>query len=107
MDKIEAERETTERRPMQHLRRSHSRRLILFAAASLTLGLVNIPLARSDAINADDVIKRAHAAMGGADVKSVQIRGVGPGSLFGQAYEPGFEWPKVIYTSLSVRPKTF
>jgi glyoxylase-like metal-dependent hydrolase (beta-lactamase superfamily II) len=101
MDKIEAERETTERRPMQHLRRSHSRRLILFAAASLTLGLVNIPLARSDAINADDVIKRAHAAMGGADVKSVQIRGVGPGSLFGQAYEPGFEWPKVIYTSLS------
>lgn len=101
MDKIEAERETTERRPMQHLRLSHSRRLILFAAASLTLGLVNIPLARSDAINADDVIKRAHAAMGGADVKSVQIRGVGPGSLFGQAHEPGFEWPKVIYNSLS------
>ena len=98
MVRIEAERETTERRPMQHLRLSHSRRLILFAAASLALGLVNIPLAQCTE-NADDVIKRAQAAMGGVDVKSVHIRGVGPGSLFGQAYDPGFAWPKIVYTS--------
>jgi glyoxylase-like metal-dependent hydrolase (beta-lactamase superfamily II) len=39
--------------------------------------------------------------MGGADLKSIHIEGVGPGSLFGQAYEPGFAWPKIIYTSLT------
>ena len=59
MERIEAERVITEPRPKQRLRLSHSRRLILGAAASLTLVLVNMPLARSEAINADDVIKRA------------------------------------------------
>ncbi len=101
MERIEAERVITEPRPKQRLRFPYSTRVILGAAASLMLLLVDMPLARSDAINPDDVIKRAQSAIGGADVKSIHIRGVGPGSLFGQAYEPGFAWPKVIYTSLT------
>jgi hypothetical protein len=102
MEKIEAEREMTEPRLTQRPQLSRSRLLVLCAAASLALGLVNIPLAQCTEINADDVIKRAQAAMeGGADLKSVHIKGVGPGSLFGQAYEPGFVWPKIIYTSLT------
>ena len=101
MERIEAGQVITEPRPKQRLRFPYSTRIILGAAASLMLLLVDVPLARSQAINPDDVIKRAQTAMGGADVKSIHIRGVGPGSLFGQAYEPGFAWPKVIYTSLT------
>jgi hypothetical protein len=43
MEKIEAEREMTEPRLTQRPQLSRSRLLVLCAAASLALGLVNIP----------------------------------------------------------------
>src|SRR5258706_13092904 len=78
MERIEAERVITEPRPKQRLRFPYSTRVILGAAASLMLLLVDMPLARSDAINPDDVIKRAQSAIGGGDAKENYNKGGGP-----------------------------
>ncbi len=80
---------------------ARARRPGLLAAASLALALAHVPPALSADVNAADVIMKAQAAMGGADVKTIQIRGVGPGGLFGQAYDPGFGWAKITFTNLT------
>jgi hypothetical protein len=54
--------------------------------------------AQNAGLDANEVIRKAQAAIGGASVHSIQIIGVGTGSLFGQALEPDFEWPKLTYT---------
>jgi glyoxylase-like metal-dependent hydrolase (beta-lactamase superfamily II) len=72
-----------------------------FVAASILVAIVGPSRAQNARIDADEVIRKAQAVIGGAAVRSMQVRGVGPGSLFGQAFEPGFAWPKVTYTSLT------
>lgn len=54
--------------------------------------------AQNAGLDANEVIRKAQAAIGGASVHSIQVIGVGTGSLFGQALEPDFVWPKLTYT---------
>jgi glyoxylase-like metal-dependent hydrolase (beta-lactamase superfamily II) len=46
-------------------------------------------------------LKRAEAAMGSAQVRSLQFSGSGSGGIFGQAYRPGDPWPRITYSSFS------
>jgi glyoxylase-like metal-dependent hydrolase (beta-lactamase superfamily II) len=54
--------------------------------------------AQNAGLDANELIRKAQAAIGGASVHSIQVIGVGTGSLFGQALEPDFVWPKLTYT---------
>jgi glyoxylase-like metal-dependent hydrolase (beta-lactamase superfamily II) len=68
---------------------------------SIVAMLVGSSRAQNAGIDAAEAIRKAQDAIGGSSVRSIQVRGVGPGSLFGQAFEPGFAWPIVTYTSLT------
>jgi glyoxylase-like metal-dependent hydrolase (beta-lactamase superfamily II) len=46
-------------------------------------------------------LQRANAAMGTAQVRSLQYAATGTGGIFGQAYRPGDPWPRVTYSSFS------
>lgn len=47
------------------------------------------------------VLGRAKAAMGGAQLRSLQFTGSGTGATFGQAWRAGEAWPRVNYSSFS------
>ena len=49
--------------------------------------------------DAGGVLKRAAAAMGSGDLKSIRYAGSGSAWSFGQAYEPGKAWPKLNLSS--------
>ena len=51
--------------------------------------------------SAGSVIARASQAMGAATLKSLRYSGEGEGYTFGQAYQPGGAWPKVLYPSVT------
>jgi glyoxylase-like metal-dependent hydrolase (beta-lactamase superfamily II) len=46
-------------------------------------------------------LQRANAAMGTAQVRSLQYSATGTGGIFGQAYRPGDPWPRITYSSFS------
>ena len=66
-------------------------RSILVACAAAPLAL---PLAAAGA-EATAVLKRASAAMGAADLRTIRYAGSGSAASFGQAYKPGMAWPKL------------
>ncbi|MCX7143534.1 MAG: hypothetical protein NT123_21295, partial [Proteobacteria bacterium] len=45
------------------------------------------------------VLKRASAAMGAGELKSVRYTAEGTGYTFGQAFTPGAAWPKITVHS--------
>lgn len=45
------------------------------------------------------VLRRASAAMGAGELKTLRYSGSGTGALFGQAYKPGMAWPRTNYAS--------
>ena len=47
------------------------------------------------------VLKRASAAMGADEVKTLRFAGSGTGTSFGQAFKPDTNWPKINYPSYS------
>lgn len=47
------------------------------------------------------VVRLAEAAMGGAQLKSLQFSTQGGGGTFGQAYVPGMAWPSLKYSVLT------
>ena len=49
--------------------------------------------------DAPEVLKRASAAMGANDLKSIRYSDDGIGYTFGQAYKPGLPWPKITIHS--------
>ena len=51
--------------------------------------------------SASSVLARASQAMGAATLKSLRYSGEGEGYTFGQAYQPGGAWPKVLYPSIT------
>ena len=66
------------------------------ALVALLASCANVP-----AENAEAVLQRANAAMGGTALKSIAFSGTGTGATFGQAYLPGQAWPKITYSSFS------
>jgi glyoxylase-like metal-dependent hydrolase (beta-lactamase superfamily II) len=63
--------------------------------ALLPLALA-VPAAAQDATA---LLKRASAAMGAEDLRTLRYAGSGGGASFGQAYRPGMAWPKLSYSS--------
>jgi glyoxylase-like metal-dependent hydrolase (beta-lactamase superfamily II) len=53
----------------------------------------------SQAQDSAELLKRAAAAMGADDLRTLRYSGVGEGASFGQAYRPGMAWPKLNYSS--------
>lgn len=51
------------------------------------------------ALEAEGVLRRASAAMGAGDLKSIRYAGEGIGFTFGQAYVPRMPWPKITVHS--------
>ena len=51
--------------------------------------------------DAQALLRRAERAMGGVDLKSIRFVGSGTGTIFGQAYKPGAEWPKATYSTFA------
>ena len=51
--------------------------------------------------DASAVLRRASAAIGADDVKTLRYTGSGTGYTFGQAFKPGGAWPKVNYPSFT------
>jgi glyoxylase-like metal-dependent hydrolase (beta-lactamase superfamily II) len=49
--------------------------------------------------DAGAVLRQADEAMGGARLKTLRYAGAGTGATFGQAYQPGTEWPRVTIQS--------
>ena len=49
--------------------------------------------------DAGALLKRAAAAMGSDEVKTIRYTGSGTGASFGQAYRPDKPWPKLNYSS--------
>ena len=68
----------------------------VFVAALLAFAL---PCASAQ--DASAVLRRASAAMGADDVKTLRYAGSGVGYTFGQAFKPGGAWPKVNYPSFA------
>lgn len=62
----------------------------LASCASLEPGTAQDPAA---------VISRSDAVMGTAAVKSIRFAGAGTGSTYGQAFQPGVQWPRLNYSS--------
>ena len=73
------------------------RRRVLSAAAVVVMLPGVAGTARADDYDATAFLKRATAAMGGTELKSLRITAAGTGTSFGQAYTPGTRWPKVNY----------
>ena len=79
-------------------RRVH--RLLLSVAGGLFLMLL-ASCANQPVVNAEAVLQRADAAMGGTSLKSIAFSGTGTGATFGQAFLAGQAWPKITYSSFS------
>ncbi len=47
------------------------------------------------------VLRRAEAAMGGTQLRTLQFDGAGMGAVFGQAWRPGEAWPRVTYSAFT------
>lgn len=74
--------------------------MIRLATTVLTLTLLGAcaSLNRPDAAA---VLRQAAAAMGGAQLKTLQFSTQGGGGTFGQAYVPGMAWPALKYSVLT------
>jgi glyoxylase-like metal-dependent hydrolase (beta-lactamase superfamily II) len=72
----------------------------LAVPTALTLALL-ASCATFDRPDAATVLRRAEAAMGGAQLKSLQFSTQGGGGTFGQAYVPGMAWPQLKYSVLT------
>ena len=57
--------------------------------------------ASMQSVDATGALNQANAAMGGANLKSIQFDAAGSGGIFGQAYQPGMAWPKLNVTMFS------
>jgi glyoxylase-like metal-dependent hydrolase (beta-lactamase superfamily II) len=64
----------------------------------IALAAFAIPFAAA-AQDATALLKRASAAMGADDLKTLRYAGKGMGASFGQAFVPGMAWPKLNYSS--------
>jgi glyoxylase-like metal-dependent hydrolase (beta-lactamase superfamily II) len=72
-------------------------------ALTLAAGAIAVLLAAcaSTAPDPQAALQRANAAMGTAQVRSLQFSATGTGGIFGQAYRPGEPWPRTTYSSFS------
>ena len=82
---------------MQHTFWSTLGRSAAFTA--VVTGLVSCASVPTE--SAEAVLQRANTAMGGAALRSISFSGSGTGATFGQAYQAGMAWPKIIYSSFS------
>lgn len=71
------------------------RRAAAFAVLCFLIGFS----IQSKAEDAAGVLKRAAAAMGVNDMKTLRYAGSGSGASFGQAYKPGMAWPRLHVSS--------
>jgi glyoxylase-like metal-dependent hydrolase (beta-lactamase superfamily II) len=69
---------------------------LVLAASALALAVTH-----ASSQDATAVLKRASAAMGADDLKTLRYSGSGSGMTFGQAFKPGGPWPKVTYPSFA------
>ena len=72
--------------------------------AMLSAALAATAISPGALLAADDaeaLLRRADAVMGGAQLKSIRFAGSGTGAIFGQAYKPGMAWPKATYSSFA------
>ena len=77
---------------------------LLSSLRSLTIAGAALALLASCASRTDDaetVLREADRAMGGGSLKTLSYSGSGTGTTFGQAYQPGMEWPRINITSYS------
>ncbi|MBM3346920.1 MAG: hypothetical protein FJY55_10560 [Betaproteobacteria bacterium] len=68
---------------------------------ALVIALVTISPGATGAYDSSSVLKRATAALGGENLKSLSYSGDGWGFTFGQAYVPGAAWPRIQIHSMS------
>ena len=68
-----------------------------FALATASLGAGALHAAD----DAEALLRRADAVMGGTALKSIRFAGSGTGAIFGQAYKPGAAWPRATYSSFA------
>lgn len=72
-------------------------RTLAIVAALAASGLMSaVPGAALAAASAEGVLARAERAMGSADLKGLRFVASGTGATFGQAYEPGGPWPRLV-----------
>ena len=74
--------------------------LALIASAT-TLLLVACASPGGAPVDAAAALTKANSAMGTAAVNSLRFAATGTGSLYGQAYQPGAQWPQVTYSNFS------
>ncbi len=74
--------------------------LALIASAT-TLFLVACASPGGAPVDAAATLAKANAAMGTAGVNSLRFAAAGTGSVYGQAYQPGTQWPQATYSSFS------
>ncbi len=65
--------------------------------AIVASGCAETPLAP----DAPALIRKSEAAMGSANLKTLQLVGKGSGATFGQAWQPAMAWPALNYTALT------
>jgi glyoxylase-like metal-dependent hydrolase (beta-lactamase superfamily II) len=76
---------------------NRSRRVFTFSGAAALL-LASCATTEQDA---QPVLLRAEQAMGGAELRTLRYAGSGTGATFGQAWQAGFAWPRLNYSSFS------
>ncbi len=72
--------------------------LLALALGASTLWLASCVTMPMDA---NAVMNRANTAMGGDAVKTLRFASSGTGTVYGQAYQPNTQWPKIAYSSFS------
>jgi glyoxylase-like metal-dependent hydrolase (beta-lactamase superfamily II) len=70
-----------------------------FAAMSMAVAAF-LPVSAA-ALDASSVLKRAAAAMGSTDLKTITYTADGWGNTFGQAFVPGAHWPRIQIHSMT------
>lgn len=73
----------------------------MFARKLCVAALLLAPVAALAAEDATAILKRASAAMGGDNLKTIRYAGSGSAWQFGQAFAPGKAWPKLDLPSYS------
>lgn len=73
----------------------------LLRPALAALAVTVAGCASTPAPDAQAVMRRSEAALGGAGLQTLSFNGRGTGSTFGQAWQPGLAWPALNYAVLA------
>ncbi len=78
------------------------KRIVAYSASVLTASALMVSCASWQQGMVQDpgaVLGKANSAMGTGALKSIRFAGSGTGSVYGQAYQPGVQWPRLNYSN--------